>query len=98
MNATGFDGTSGLWSAVYNRQLSTARLLLLHAANTETPSQFGQTPLECAVCNLNNDTGTSFAKIDVAIIKLLISKGANVTKVKRNASSVSLLNIYGIKI
>ena len=98
VNATGFDKTSGLWSAVCNRQLSTVRLLLSHAANTEIPSQFGQIPLECAVDNLNNDAGTPYAKIDVAIIKLLISNGANVTKVKRNKFLVSLLNSYGIKI
>ncbi len=98
VNASSFDNTSGLWSAAFNRQLSAVRFLLLHGANTETPSQFGQTPLEGAVENLSNDTGTPSANVDVAIIKLLIGKKANITKIKRSAASVSLLKSYGVKI
>ncbi len=98
VNATAFDGTSGLWTAAFNRRLSTVILLLRHGANPNTPSQFGQTPLEAAVENLSHDTGTASAAVDVSIIKLLLSKGTSVVKVKQDAPSVALLNSYSIKI
>ncbi len=98
VNATSFDKTSGLWTAVSFRRLPVVDLLLRHGANTETPSQFGQTPLESAVDNLDMDTGTADAKTDAAIIKPLISHGASIAKIKQNAASVGLLKTNGIKI
>jgi hypothetical protein len=98
VNAASFDRTSGLWTAAANRRLPVVRLLLRHGANTEMPSQFGQMPLEAAVDNLGMDTGTAEAQTDAAIIRLLISHGASVAKIKQNAASVGLLKTSGIKI
>ena len=97
-NAAGFDGTSALWAAALFRRLPSVRLLLRHGANPDAPDQFGDTPLEAAVQNLENDGGTPSAAVDVSIIRLLLSKGASVTKVKQNAGTVSLLRRYGVRL
>lgn len=68
VNATSFDNNSGLWMAAIFRQLPAVRLLLERGANPDAPSQFGDSPLEAAVSNLSNDSGTASAKTDVAII------------------------------
>ena len=73
VNATALDGTSGMWAAAFNRRLNAVGVLLQHGANPNTPSQFGQTPLEAAVDNLDHDTGNASAAVDVSIIKILIS-------------------------
>lgn len=98
VNATSFDNSSGLWSAASNRHFSAVRLLLLRGANPEAPSQFGQTPLEAVVDNLDMDAGTADAQADAEIIKMLIRRGASAAKIKQNAASVRLLKSYGVKI
>lgn len=97
VNATSFDNNSGLWTAAFNRQLPAARLLLSRGANPDTPSQFGNSPLESAVSNLSNDGGTAYVKTDVAIIHLLLDHGANWAAVKQNAESVALLKRSGVE-
>ena len=97
-NAAGFDGTSALWAAAFYRRPASVRLLLQRGANPDVPGQFGDTPLEAAVQDLENDGGTASAAVDVSIIRLLIRKGANTRKVRRDLSAVALLRSQGVKL
>ncbi len=98
VNATSFDNNGALFNAAFNRRVSAVSLLLAHGANPDSRSQFGQTALEAAVENLDNDGGGAEAKADVAIIKLLLDKRAIRAKIKQNAASVAVLQRHGIKI
>lgn len=97
-NATGFDGTSALWAAALFRRPASVHLLLQRGANPDVPGQFGDTPLEAAVQDLGNDGGTPSAAVDVSIIRLLIGKGADTSRVKRDADAVVLLKSRGVKL
>ena len=98
VNTTSFDNNGALFGAAFNRRVSAVHLLLAHSANPNSRSQFRQTALEAAVDNLSNDGGGAEAKADVAIIKMLLDKGADRAKIKQNAASVALLKRHGIGI
>ena len=98
VNATSFDNNGALFNAAFYHRVSAVRLLLAHGANPDSRSQFGATALEVAVENLSNGGGGAVAKADLAIIKLLLQKGADRAKIKQNAALVTLLQRYGIRI